>query len=493
MKQTNITALISALVISNACSQENPVVLPHELNSITQPIVGGQIVEDFKHTSTVKISYLDSSNQQYKCSGTLISDNYILTAAHCIVNCDKSKLTLQNAYVAQVSNQVFWQKFSIENGIISPDYSCTYDEESGGYYMSHDIGIIKLKESVPSSVAHPSPLLPHELVPSVNDIESGSVNLQAIGMGNSQFDVSDTYPVKRQTELIMMAYCSNGTGPFTSKCPKSRVSVALMECKDSCPTHGDSGGSFFLNIDGIDYLIAVYSRNTLDNAQSVAELVDDYREFIVENVPNLISIEPENCTNGIDDNNNGLVDCQDSLCDNVPGCGVEDCTDLEDNNGNGIIDCEDPVCFDEIRCQPEDCTNGKDDNEDGDIDCEDSQCSEHPNCTPDCADCNDPRCADADNCKQQEQEPQEPQEPTSCTNRCDDPDCENSRVCQSSHSTDHEDTCTGRNCSQYHEYDNNDGFCASTPLRSSHTPMGLAATGFLALLGMSAVRRKRRQ
>ncbi|MBQ9394219.1 MAG: trypsin-like serine protease, partial [Proteobacteria bacterium] len=221
MKKTNIIALISTVLLLNACSQENTA--PYEFDSITQPIVGGQIVEDYKHTSTVKISSLDGQ-QQYKCSGTLISDNYILTAAHCIVKCDMSELTLQSAHVAQVSNQVFWHKFLIESAIISPDYSCTYNEESGGYYMSHDIGIIKLKESVPSSVGHPSPLLPHELIPSVNDIESGSVNLLAIGMGNSQFDVSETFPVKRQTELPLTAYCSNGTGPRTSKCHKSRVS-----------------------------------------------------------------------------------------------------------------------------------------------------------------------------------------------------------------------------------------------------------------------------
>lgn len=89
---------------------------------------------------------------------------------------------------------------------------------------------------------------------------------------------------------------------------------------------------------------------------------------------------------------------------------TENCTDGTDNNGNGLIDCDDPDC--EHACaglpepvvegenvQREDCTNGLDDDGDGLIDCNDSDCehacAEAPEGTPCTADtdCNtDERC-----------------------------------------------------------------------------------------------------
>ncbi len=57
----------------------------------------------------------------------------------------------------------------------------------------------------------------------------------------------------------------------------------------------------------------------------------------------------EICDNGVDDNDDGLVDCADPDCAGVPHCQSEDtlefCSDGIDNDGDGLVDCFDPGCY----------------------------------------------------------------------------------------------------------------------------------------------------
>ena len=96
----------------------------------------------------------------------------------------------------------------------------------------------------------------------------------------------------------------------------------------------------------------------------------------------------EICDNGIDDDGDGLIDCQDSDCVPIPYCRTEDdfvkCRDGIDNDGDGDIDCADSEC----NCSSTEtvCNNGVDDDGDGLIDCEDSDCKDFVSCFE--SDCN---------------------------------------------------------------------------------------------------------
>jgi hypothetical protein len=59
---------------------------------------------------------------------------------------------------------------------------------------------------------------------------------------------------------------------------------------------------------------------------------------------------------------------------------AEQCGDGVDNDGNGKIDCEDPVCIASGQCV-ELCGNGLDDDYDDKVDCDDSDCSAKIDCT----------------------------------------------------------------------------------------------------------------
>ena len=99
----------------------------------------------------------------------------------------------------------------------------------------------------------------------------------------------------------------------------------------------------------------------------------------------------ENCTNGVDDDSDGLTDCMDSDCDDDPACSspTENCTNGLDDDSDGLTDCDDDDCAGEPACDPnaEDCQNGVDDDGDGLTDCDDDDCAGDPACDPTSEDC----------------------------------------------------------------------------------------------------------
>ena len=91
------------------------------------------------------------------------------------------------------------------------------------------------------------------------------------------------------------------------------------------------------------------------------------------------------CIDGVDDDGDGDVDCDDSDCQDAPNCQPETvCDDGLDNDGDGPIDCADSDCAAAPNCNPEtECGNGIDYDSDGDIDCDDSDCADNEACLPD--------------------------------------------------------------------------------------------------------------
>ena len=66
----------------------------------------------------------------------------------------------------------------------------------------------------------------------------------------------------------------------------------------------------------------------------------------------------EICDNGLDDDYDNLIDCQDPDCDGASNCGPgpgEICANGQDDDGDGLIDCEDPDCEDFPTCEPLSC------------------------------------------------------------------------------------------------------------------------------------------
>ena len=178
--------------------------------------------------------------------------------------------------------------------------------------------------------------------------------------------------------------------------------------------------------------------------------------------PNTFPGAGENCFDGDDNDCNGVADCFDPVCSNVPDCGCvpsptgESCTNGVDDDCDTRVDCLDSDCqgTPECGCAPTEapfCGNGFDEDCDGLFDCDDPDCASSPSCScvgdnevcgngqdDDCndlIDCADPACGSQFPCTCMG-----PPIPEQCANGgdddcdglvdCADPDCVVSPACQ---------------------------------------------------------------
>ncbi len=107
--------------------------------------------------------------------------------------------------------------------------------------------------------------------------------------------------------------------------------------------------------------------------------------------PNVHPGAVENCTDGADNDCNGVADCVDPVCKNVPNCGCipapggENCGNGKDDDCDTIVDCFDAECSGTPACgcaanEIGKCVNGFDDDCDGQLDCSDSDCAGDVSC-----------------------------------------------------------------------------------------------------------------
>lgn len=106
---------------------------------------------------------------------------------------------------------------------------------------------------------------------------------------------------------------------------------------------------------------------------------DESGNFVLNIVASPID-EVGACTGGVDDDRDGVADCEDSDCSDQPGCIESNCADAMDDDDDGDVDCFDFDCQLDAACA-ENCTNGIDDDTDGDTDCDDLACNEDPACS----------------------------------------------------------------------------------------------------------------
>jgi len=122
-----------------------------------------------------------------------------------------------------------------------------------------------------------------------------------------------------------------------------------------------------------------------------------------------IGATPEICNDGVDNDRDGWIDCDDPNCYDL--CGPENCADEFDNDLDGLTDCEDPDCERAAVCQ-EACDDGIDNDLDGAVDCDDIECRGHSPC-PDLERCGDGVDNDEDGLID-----------------CDDPECDRHPLCR---------------------------------------------------------------
>ncbi|MEM1033539.1 MAG: hypothetical protein AAGN82_24605 [Myxococcota bacterium] len=115
--------------------------------------------------------------------------------------------------------------------------------------------------------------------------------------------------------------------------------------------------------------------------------------------PDVFEATPELCSDGLDNDGDGAIDCCDIFCSEVltgpdAVCGPtgmsedtdEGCSDCIDNDGNTFVDCDDFSCSRNPNvtvCESTDanCSDGVDNDGNGFTDCDDFGCSRNDNVT----------------------------------------------------------------------------------------------------------------
>ena len=153
-----------------------------------------------------------------------------------------------------------------------------------------------------------------------------------------------------------------------------------------------------------------------------------------------------NCSDNLDEDQDGLYDCDDPDCAYDPACVPEEvCGNGFDDDGDGYIDCYDADCTYEAAClyATEACNNGIDDDWDYLADCDDPDCVADAACLPDAEvcdnnhdddgdgaeDCDDPDCAAHVACAPPETCDNGADDDLDGYEDCDDPDCVNDPAC----------------------------------------------------------------
>ena len=80
-------------------------------------------------------------------------------------------------------------------------------------------------------------------------------------------------------------------------------------------------------------------------------VVDGYSSTSVGNYSLDINVAPESiCDDGLDNDGNGDIDCDDANCSSDPACYESVCDDTLDDDGDGDIDCDDSDCALNLSC-----------------------------------------------------------------------------------------------------------------------------------------------
>jgi V8-like Glu-specific endopeptidase len=216
-----------------------------DLGVISSRIINGDAVKKGSFEGVVAITYAGNTI----CSGSLVTQTQILTAAHCILP-------------VEVPGQFL--DFTSEAGV----------------YIGHGVegGVLPSQYKIKSYYVHPQyrkhPFGKNDLA--IIELDSEIKNIQPIEILEAA-DVFKKY-IKIQSDIVVMGfgYRQNTINEFPTEVKnrigrkyQTRMSIVkqnsneiYLEANETGPCTGDSGGPAFINIDNEAYLVGIASRVT---------------------------------------------------------------------------------------------------------------------------------------------------------------------------------------------------------------------------------------
>ncbi len=214
MSRRIVAALLPALLLLAApgCEMPDP---EAELDARIAEIIGGEVDEDDEYLPVVAIYFFITVWEGGLCSGTIVNDEWILTAAHCPV--DGFAMGSSRVYVGHDMNAGDVTKLEFDEVEIHPDYGYDYG------VPFNDVAVIHLAE--------PSPVegIPIQRDELTDDLIGEELTYVGFGVTSNDPD-AQVDGLKRHVDIeVADVY------PFD-------FDVLYYESASTGTAHGDSGG-----------------------------------------------------------------------------------------------------------------------------------------------------------------------------------------------------------------------------------------------------------
>ncbi|EDV91671.1 GH24502 [Drosophila grimshawi] len=203
--------------------------------SIEPRIINGSIakVAETKHLVSIRLRKNDKNfGTGHICGGSLIGNNKVLTAAHCLYNTSKKRYRKANEFVVVMGTLNRYER--TKNTIVSDVSSIAYMNTFGTDSMRDDVGVMFLRTGLPPNSTHPT-VAPIEMATQVTPV---GATCQVSGWGRTEENTLSNVLLSANVSLIRWRTCRSiyGSGLLDGMICAGR----LRGGTDSC--QGDSGG-----------------------------------------------------------------------------------------------------------------------------------------------------------------------------------------------------------------------------------------------------------
>ncbi len=235
-----------------------------------EKIYGGAAPDQLYHDAVVGL-HQRSKRGVYTlpfCTGTLIGEEWVLTAAHCVTS-SRGRANSASTVAIYVGDDPSTDLASHIYYVSSITVHSSYSTST----LYNDIALLKL--STPITEVDPVPYLPSSLALSSTDIGS---NLNHAGFG---YDETRDYGVKLQVDLPLGAFGCGVTGCSSAGSTSLQISYSQSGGSGIGPCNGDSGGPAFIERSGTAYVAGITSYGDSGcNIYGVSTRVDAFASWI---------------------------------------------------------------------------------------------------------------------------------------------------------------------------------------------------------------------
>lgn len=207
-------------------------------------IIGGEPADPGEYPFMAAILNENNTGTDYNkqfCGGSLIDDDWVLTAAHCVEGAAASQLAVAVGRTVLSSNE--GQRRAVAAVFVHPDFG----EPTG---LAHDAALLRL--AAPVSIA------PITLAGAADDgFEAAGTPLTVIGWGSTTAKGRPSYPDELREVVVPAVSDASCSAVYGKSLDQPTMLCAGAPGIDSC--YGDSGGPLFATSGGTPVQMGIVS------------------------------------------------------------------------------------------------------------------------------------------------------------------------------------------------------------------------------------------